>query len=294
MRLEKKATIVSTSVAATLVAFKMTVGVLSGSIAVLASAIDSFLDLSVSAFNYFALHNAEKPADAQFNFGRSKIEPLAAVVEGTIISVSALFILYQAISNIVHDKTLSHMDESIGVMFISIAITALLVLFLNYVSKKTGNMVIRADALHYKTDLYSNGAVLLALFLVSYTGEPLIDALLGIGIAIYMMISAYPIIKDGVLMLLDAALDADDVKTIKHFLYKEQGINDFHDLLTRQSGSDIFISVHVVFDVSISLYDAHVVSDRIELGFRELFPDKNVKSIVHMDPYDDSEGNELH
>ena len=124
--------------------------------------ITSFLDLSVSAFNYFALHNAEKPADAQFNFGRSKIEPLAAVVEGTIISVSALFILYQAISNIVHDKTLSHMDESIGVMFISIAITALLVLFLNYVSKKTGNMVIRADALHYKTDLYSNGAVLLA------------------------------------------------------------------------------------------------------------------------------------
>ena len=65
-------------------------------------------------------------------------------------------------------------------------------------------------------------------------------------------------------------------------------------VLTRQSGSDIFISVHVVFDVSISLYDAHVVSDRIELGFRELFPDKNVKSIVHMDPYDDSEGNELH
>ncbi len=294
MRLEKKATIVSTSVAATLVAFKMTVGVLSGSIAVLASAIDSFLDLSVSAFNYFALHNAEKPADAQFNFGRSKIEPLAAVVEGTIISVSALFILYQAISNIVHETTLSHMDKSIGVMFISIAITALLVLFLNYVSKKTGNMVIRADALHYKTDLYSNAAVLLALFLVSYTGEPLIDALLGIGIAIYMIISAYPIIKDGVLMLLDAALDADDVKKIKRFLYKEQGISDFHDLLTRQSGSDIFISVHVVFNVSISLYDAHVISDRIELGFKELFSEKNVRSIVHMDPYDDSEGNELH
>jgi cation diffusion facilitator family transporter len=290
MRIEKKATIVSTSVAAILVIIKMTFGILSGSIAVLASAIDSFLDLSVSAFNYFALHNAEKPADAKFNFGRSKLEPLAAVIEGTIISVSAVFISYQAISNMVHVKKLDHIDDSIIVMIVSIVLTGFLVLFLNHIAKKTDNMVIRADALHYKTDLFSNAAVLLALFLVSYTGIEIIDSLLGIGIAVYMFVSAYPIIKDGILMLLDAALEEEDVEKIRTFLKQEQRITDYHDLLTRQSGSDIFVSVHVVFNESISLFDAHTVSDRIEIGIQRLFEDKQVNTIVHMDPYDDSDG----
>ncbi|MBN2894304.1 MAG: cation transporter [Campylobacterales bacterium] len=289
MRLEKKATIVSSSVAAVLVLFKMTVGILSGSIALLASAIDSFLDLSISAFNYFALHNAEKPADAKFNFGRSKIEPLAAVIEGVIISVSALFILYQAIANIIHQKELSYLDASIGVMLVSIIITAALVLFLRHVARKTDNMVIRADALHYQTDLLSNAAVLLALFLVAYSGEALIDAVLGLLIALYMLYSAYPIIKEGILMLLDAALEPEELERIEALLRQEREIRGYHDLLTRRSGSDIFISVHIVFEPDILLYDAHNVSDRIEIGFSRLFPGKNVNSIVHMDPYDDSD-----
>ncbi len=288
MRIEKKATIVSTSVAAVLVVIKMTFGILSGSIAVLASAIDSLLDLLISAFNYFALHNAEKPADDKFNFGRSKLEPLAAVIEGTIISVSAMFILYQALSNIVHTTELKQMDESIIVMIISIILTGFLVLFLNYIAKKTDNMVIKADALHYKTDLYSNAAVLLALFLVNITGEEIIDSLLGIAIAVYMVVSAYPIIKDGVLMLLDAALDPEDVMKIRNLLENEKAITDYHYLQTRQSGSDIFVSVHAVFNTSISLYDAHLVSDKIELALENLFPENNVQSIIHMDPYDDS------
>ncbi|MCK4874977.1 MAG: cation transporter, partial [Sulfurimonas sp.] len=167
MRLEKKATLVSTSVAALLVLIKMTVGIFSGSIAVLASAIDSLLDLTVSLFNYFALSHAEKEADDDFNYGRSKIEPLAAVIEGTVISLSALFILYEALTKIAHPRDMEYMTESILVMLVSIIITAFLVIFLNRVAKKTNNMVIRADALHYKTDLFSNGAVLLALGLVA-------------------------------------------------------------------------------------------------------------------------------
>lgn len=289
MRLEKKATVISSCVAAVLVLIKMFVGILSGSIALLASAIDSFLDLSISAFNYFALHNAEKPADERFNFGRSKIEPLAAVIEGVIISVSALFILYQAISNIIHHKTLSHLDVSIAVMAVSIIITAALVLFLRYVARKTDNMVIRADALHYQTDLLSNAAVLLALFLVTWTQEAIIDAVLGLLIALYMLYSAYPIIKEGILMLLDAALEPEELERVEALLRQEREIRGYHDLLTRRSGSDIFISVHIVFEPDIRLYDAHLITDRIEIGFSRLFADKNVNSIVHMDPYDDSD-----
>ncbi|MEA1982213.1 MAG: cation diffusion facilitator family transporter [Campylobacterota bacterium] len=292
MRLEKKATVVSTSVAAILVVMKMTVGILSGSIAVLASAIDSFLDLTVSLFNYFALSNAEKNPDGQFNFGRSKIEPLAAVIEGTVISLSGLFILYEALVKITHPREMQHMTESVLVMIASFIITAFLVAFLIYVAKKTGNMVIKADALHYKTDLFSNGAVLLALAAIHYTGEQLIDPILGIGIALFMIYSSYPIIREGVLMLLDAALPQEDRDKIEEILKNEPVIQAYHYLQTRESGSHVFISVHAVFNVSISLYDAHIVSDKVEAKLKEYFKDKKCHILVHMDPYDDSEINE--
>lgn len=291
MRLEKKATVVSTSVAGLLVIIKMVVAIFSGSIAVLASAIDSFLDLTVSLFNYFALHNAEKNPDDNFHYGRGKIEPLAAVIEGTVISLSALFILYEALGKIAHPSPMEHIQEGVIVMIVSFVITAFLVMFLNYVAKKTKNMVIRADALHYKTDLFSNGAVLMALALISYTGEHLIDPILGIAIAFYMIYSAFPIIKEGVLMLLDAALSHEDIKSIQDIIKNEPVISAYHDLKTRESGSDIFISVHAVFNVSISLYDAHLISDRVEEKIRKLFKDKKAHILIHMDPYDDSKIN---
>jgi len=292
MRLEKKATLVSTSVAALLVLMKMTVGVLSGSIAVLASAIDSMLDLIVSLFNYFALNTAEKNPDEQFQFGRSKIEPLAAVIEGVVISLSALFILYEALIKIAHPREMTFMLESIYVMVASFIITAALVTFLKYVAKKTNNMVIRADALHYQTDLFSNGAVLFALAAISYTAEELIDPILGVGIAFYMIYSAIPIIREGVLMLLDAALLPEDIEAIQDIIEKEPIIQTYHYLQTRESGSHVFISVHAVFNVSISLYDAHLVADKVEAQIKEHFEDKKTHILIHMDPYDDSEINE--
>lgn len=294
MRIEKKATLVSSSTAALLVTIKMVIGIMSGSIAILASAIDSFLDLLVSIFNYFALSQSEKKADAKFNFGRGKLEAIAAVMEGTIISISGLFIAYNAIDKLLHPKPIAFMDLSLIVMGISIIMTAALVFFLISIAKKTGNLVIRADALHYKTDLYTNGAILLALAIIHFTDFELIDPILGIAIAIYMIYSAYPIIKEGVLMLMDIALDDEEIEKIDTYLSLAPDINGHHHLTTRRSGSDIFITVHVVFNISISLFDAHHISDRLEEGIQELFEDENVHTIIHMDPYDDSDVNDEH
>jgi ferrous-iron efflux pump FieF len=289
MRIEKKATLISSSVAFILVSLKLTVGIFSGSVAVLASAIDSLLDMLVSLFNYFALHTADKAPDEQFNFGRRKLEPLSAVIEGTIISLSALFILTISISKIIRQETLSHIDASIIIMITSLVFTTGLVIFLNHIANKTGNIVIRADALHYKSDLISNSAILISLIVISLTNFVFIDSILGIMISIYMIYSAYPLIREGVLMLLDAALPYDDVAKITQYLDSLNNINGYHDLQTRLSSSDIYISVHVVFSVSTSLFDAHQVGDKIELAFSKLFPDNTVYALVHLDPYDDSE-----
>ena len=148
MTLQKKATIVSSITATVLIIIKLTIGILSGSVSVLASAIDSVLDLIISAFNYFAINKSEQPANKTFNYGKGKIEALAAVIEGTIITMSGLFILYQAIEKAYVGGETTLLGSSILVMAISLVITIALVIFLNYVAKKTNNMVIKSDALH--------------------------------------------------------------------------------------------------------------------------------------------------
>ncbi len=291
MTLQKKATIVSSSVAAFLTLMKFAVGLLSGSVAVLASAVDSILDMFVSLFNYFAITNSEKPADDEFNYGRGKIEALASVIEGVIISMSGLFLLYTAIKKYFSGETSSYLDVSLIVMIISLFITIGLVAYLNAVAKKTNNMVIKADALHYKTDVWVNGAVLFSIVAVYLTGYEIVDILVGAAISIYIIYSAYELIEEGILVLLDRALEDEISEKIIDIIHNEKVVNDHHFLKTRTAGNDNFVEVHLVFDCLISLMEAHKASDRIEEKITTLDKTKNWVINIHMDPYDDSEIN---
>ncbi|WP_428023167.1 cation diffusion facilitator family transporter [Arcobacter sp.] len=289
---QRKATVVSSTVAAILTLIKLVVGIASGSVAVLASAVDSILDMFVSLFNYFAISNAEKPADKYFNYGRGKIEALASVIEGTIITLSGLFLLYQAIEKAITGEVSKYLEESLVVMLISLIITISLVVYLNYVSKKTHSMVIKADALHYKTDVYTNIAVLASLILVNLTGYEIVDVFIGGAISLYIIYSAYELIQNGVLVLLDKAVDEDTVKQIEKIFLAEERVNNQHLLKTREVGNKIFVEVHLVFDCLITLMEAHKISDRIENKIRKINKEKNWIINIHMDPYDDFESND--
>ncbi|TLP37613.1 cation diffusion facilitator family transporter [Arcobacter arenosus] len=289
---QKKATVVSSSVAAILTLMKLVIGIASGSVAVLASAIDSVLDMFVSLFNYFAVNNSEKPADETFNYGRGKIEALASVIEGTIITISGLFLLYQAIEKAINGEVSQYLGISLGVMVASLIITVSLVIYLNKIAKQTNSMVIKADALHYKTDVYTNAAVLVSLLLVNFTGIELIDVIVGGGISIFIIYSAYELIQEGVLVLLDRAVDEEIVKDIKKALMSEERVNTYHMLKTREAGNQIFVDVHLVYDCLITLMEAHKITDKIENKIRKLDRSKDWVINIHMDPYDDLDSNE--
>ena len=153
--------------------------------------------------------------------------------------------------------------------------------------------MIRSDALHYKTDLYSNAAILISLVIIHFTHIHVIDSILGILIAIYIIYSAYDLIKDGVLILMDAALPEEIVEEIKAIFIKDPYVQNYHFLQTRGSGKDAFVSVHLVFNISISLYDAHRVCDAIENEIKKIDTDLNWHLVIHPDPYDDSTINEM-
>lgn len=283
----KTTTLIASSTAFALAVVKLIVGIVSGSVSVLASAIDSLLDVMISIFNFFALHQSEQPANQKFNYGYGKIQSLASLLEGAIIGISGGYILYEALNKLIVQKHILELPQTIGVMIFSLVVTAFLVAFLQFMVKKSKNQVLEADLLHYKTDLFSNGAVLLSLAVIYFTGWQSVDAILGIGVALYVMYGAWGVAKNGILNLLDRSVDEELLEKIKHTL-SNSAISSYHGLKTRISGNTIFLEVHLVFDEHISLLDAHNISDEIEEKLPQL--EKRLEWVIlsHLDPYDDS------
>lgn len=283
----KKATLIASSIASLLALVKLIVGVMSGSVAVLASAIDSLLDVIISVFNFFALHQSEQPANQKFNYGYGKIESLASLIEGVIIGCSGGYILYEAIGKIVSKEHIIQIDQTIGVMIFSLVMTLALVIFLTLMVKKSKNQVLEADLLHYKTDLLSNGGVLLSLAVIYWTDWQIVDAILGIAVALYVILSAFGIGKKGVLNLLDRSIDEELSLKIQNTL-ESSPISSYHGLKSRISGNTLFLEVHLVFDETISLLEAHNTSEEIEERLAQNDPTLKWVILSHLDPYDDS------
>jgi len=242
---QKRATIVASSVALLLVLVKFMIGVASGSVAVLASAIDSLLDMIISVFNFFAIKKSEEKATDRFQYGKGKVQAIAAVIEGTVITLSGFYIIYEAIKKAVNGGETTLVNPAIMVMIFSIGVTFLLVEYLMRVAKQTDNIVIKSDALHYKTDLLTNGVILFSLVIVSLTGWDMVDAIFGFGIGIYIIYSAYGIIKEGIYMLLDHALDAEVVNQIESKIDEHPLVNSHHWLKTRTDGSNNYVEFHL-------------------------------------------------
>jgi cation diffusion facilitator family transporter len=288
MSLQRTATVVSSITAFLLLVIKFFVWIVSGSIAVLSSAIDSLLDLFVSLFNYFAIHNSEKKADSKFNYGRWKIEALASLIEWVIITLSWIYIFYEAVMKIINEETVSYLWSSIAIMLISVVLTWGLVYFLEYVAKKTNNLVIKSDALHYKTDLYSNAWILIWLAVIYFTWIYYIDSVIWIIVAIYIIYSAWELIQNWYLLLLDAAIDEDEVEKIIEIIKGQKMVTNFHELKTRQVWDIKHVEVHIVFNPEILLIDAHRIANHIENKIPKIDINHEWDVLIHLDPYDDS------
>ncbi len=291
MSSEKRATVVATVVATILTLIKFFIGVASGSVAVLASAIDSLLDTLISIFNFFAIKKSEEKASEEFQYGKGKVQAIAAVIEGTVITISGLYIIYEAIQKAIHGSKTELLTPAITVMVISIVVTFVLVQYLLKVAKETDNLVIKSDALHYQTDLWSNGVILLALGIVYATDWEWVDALFGFGIGIYIIYSAYEIIEEGIAILLDRALEKETVDKIRELIGSHPEVNGFHWLKTRTDGRINFVEFHLVLQPNMYLIEAHRISDQIEDKIALLDDKKRWIITPHYDPYDDEEIN---
>lgn len=164
--------------------------------AVLSSAVDSLLDFFVSLVNLFAIKKSEQGATERFHYGFGKIEGLGAIFEGVVLMGSGVMIGYFAVMKLIEGKGISELNASLFVMMVSMAVTGVLVWYLTTVSKRTGNLIIKSDALHYKTDLLTNGGILIALVIIKFTGIEWLDGAISLAISVYIAHSAFEIITE--------------------------------------------------------------------------------------------------
>ena len=282
-RLMRLATYASVAVALALILVKLVAWVLSDSVSLLATLIESLLDAAASLVNLFAVRHALTPADREHRFGHGKAEPLAALGQAAFITGSAIFLLFEAGNRLYAPRPLVYVDLAIGVSIFAIVLTFVLTRFQAYVVRKTGSIAIQADSLHYLGDLLVNGAVIVAMLLVSQLGWTLADPLFGLAIAVYILWNAWLIARGSLDMLMDREMGAEERERIKAIVRGHPEVLDLHDLRTRLSGPQAFIQLHLEMDGEMRLQTAHDVADAVEAEICAAFP--NAEVIIHQDPY---------
>lgn len=278
----KGTALLAIAVAAVLIVVKAVAWLMTGSVALLGSFLDSVLDLSLSVMNFFAIRHALTPADKEHRFGHGKAEALAALVQGAMLSLAALFLIYEAILAVLDPMPVSHSTIGIGVMLFSIIVTAGLVLVQRHVAKSTQSIAISADSAHYTGDLLINVGVIAALVLSGQFDMPYADPIFGILIALILFRSAWQIFVGASDQLMDRELEDEEREEIKKILLSHPQIKGIHDLRTRRAGLSSFIQCHIELDGQMSLSTAHSISDAAEAMVIARFPGAEV--LLHQDP----------
>ncbi len=277
------AIVFSISTAAFLAVFKIAAGLFSHSLALIASAVDSLLDVLVSSVNLIAVKEASKPADHDHLYGHGKIESLTGLFQSLLISASGLFLIAESVRRLIRGVEIHAVPLAIFVMAVSMALTFALVLRLKKVLQETGSIVVGTEMLHFTTDFLTNGGVIVALVLVAVTKSSAWDLAVAIAIACYILTQSVSILRTSVDELLDRALPAEEQREVESIItHFDPRVIGFHNLRTRKIGPQKFIDFHMEIRGEENFARAHDLTESLIKRIRERFPGADVT--VHFDP----------
>lgn len=280
-RLLKLATRASVATAAILIITKLVAYWQTGSVSILASLVDSLMDAGASIINLLAVSYALAPPDKEHRFGHGKAESLAAMAQATFIAGSGLFLILESIDRLVKPQPIESIDIGLGVMIFSVIATLILLGIQRHVVNKTNSAAIRADALHYKTDLLTNTAIIAALLLTQF-GWLGVDPLFALAIAGYILYSSWEIGSQAFHDLLDHEIAQEKREQIIEIAKAHPDVRGLHDLRTRLSGRTEFVQMHLELDDNLPLIHAHEIADQVEENIMQAIPTADV--VIHLDP----------
>lgn len=270
-------------VALGLLVLKLVVGIATHSMSILASAVDSLMDLMASTINYFSIRTAEEPADANHQFGHGKIESLAGLFQGLLIGGSASYLAYRSVDRLRYEQPLEMLGYGIVAMLVSTAVTVALVRHMQKVAATTGSVALQADSLHYASDVLTNLGSLAALLAVRWTGQARIDPIISLLISAYIMRSAVIVLRDAINILMDRSLSQEVIEQIRTLALTEPRVKGVHRLRTRQSGSHKFIDFHLSIEPTVTFAEAHDITEEMIRRIKVQIPYADIT--IHADPF---------
>jgi ferrous-iron efflux pump FieF len=280
--LMRRATYASIAVAGAMVLVKLVAWLMTGSVSLLSSLLDSLLDAAASLVNLIAIHQALTPADREHRFGHGKAEPLASLGQSAFITGSAVLLLIQGLQHLLTPAPVTNSGLGIAVMVFAIVVTFALVRYQQHIIKRTGSLVVSSDELHYRSDLILNIAVIVALVVEKMLAWPYVDPLFGIAIGLWIIFGAWRVARQAIVQLMDQELPDDARARIRQIALAHPQVRSVHDLRTRAAGPDAFVQIHLEMDGDLTLKEAHHVSDAVEADILAAFPQAEV--MIHQDP----------
>jgi ferrous-iron efflux pump FieF len=280
--LTSSAAIASIVMAAFLLVLKLWASAQTGSVAMLGSLADTGLDLLAALVTLYGVRMAAQPADRDHRFGHGKAEALSALFQVVVIMLSALYIFYRAIMRLMEGETTAHAEFGIGVSAIAILATLGLLAYQRYVIGKTGSVAIRADHVHYQSDVLLNMAVIGALVLDQYLKIKWADPVFGIGIAAALLLGAWKASTHAIDQLMDKEWPEEKRQHFLQIAARHPELAGIHDLRTRSSGTQDFVQFHVWVEPSMTVAEAHHVMEEVENVLEREFPGTEI--LIHLDP----------
>jgi len=293
----KKTSVAALSIASNsaLVALKLTVGVLIGSVAVLSEAIHSAVDLIAALIAFAAVRISGKPADEEHPFGHSKVESISAAVEALLIFVAAIWIVYEAVRKLISPYPLEAVGWGAGVMLVSAIVNLIVSELLFRVGRETDSAALIADGWHLRTDVYTSAGVMAGLgliwlgrYVLPSVGLLWLDPAIALAVALLILRAAYRLTRRATEELVDRSMAPEETKWIEDYLSTlRPAVHSFHRLRTRKAGATRFVNVHIAVDPKLTVSESHRLGDRIVGELKAHFP-HDVDVLVHVEPCDGS------
>lgn len=266
-----------------LIALKVVVAVITGSISILAQAVDSSLDLLAVVITFIAVRIATKPADREHPFGHGKVDNIAATAQALLIFAAGGLIIYSAIHKIIVGATVELAEAGIAVMLVSMIVSIFLSRHLLKVSRATGSIALEANSRNIAADVYSTASVMAGLLVVRFTGLKILDPIIAMAVAALILKSGYDVLRKSFGGLIDVKLPQAEEDAIRFCIMEhDYQLVAFHNLRTRKAGSYRYIDLHLVMPKNASVEEAHRTCDHLERDIRNRLPKAHVT--IHVEP----------
>lgn len=268
-----------------IIILKLTAGIISGSISIISEAIHSLSDCLASILTFFAVSKSSEPADKEHPFGHGKYEDMSGFIEGGLIIFAALFIIYEAMKKLMLGQ-ISEMDTSLGIIVMGIAVitNSLVSAYLFKIAKEGHSISLFADAEHLRTDIYSSLGVLIGLVLIKTTGITILDPIIALIVAMFILNAGLSISKETLNNLLDCALPSEEIQMIEEIIkdFNEKNISGYKDLKSRRTGALKNIEITILCPENMTILECHNLCDEIEEKIEEKLG--NTKVTIHAEP----------